>query len=70
MSIKLNVPDMSCGHCKAAIEKAMAAADPLAELTFDMEARHVEIDSDLDLAALTALLDEAGFPAVEVQGEA
>lgn len=63
MSIKLHVPNMSCGHCKATIEKTVAAADPLAELVFQMEARQVEVDSDIDLAALITLLDDAGFPA-------
>ena len=63
MSIKLNVPDMSCGHCKATIEKAFDAADPLAEVAFDMDARQIDVDSDMDLAALQALLKEAGYPA-------
>lgn len=66
MSTKFHVPDMSCGHCKAAIEKAFATADPLAELNFDMEGRHVEIDSDLDAAAMASLLKEAGYPAQAV----
>ncbi len=63
MSVKLSVPDMSCGHCKATIEKAIDAADPLAEVTFDMDARKIDVDSDMDLAALQALLKEAGYPA-------
>ncbi len=63
MSIKLHVPDMSCGHCKASIITAVEGADPLAELTFDMDARHVEIDSDIDLGDLTVLLKDAGFAA-------
>jgi len=66
MSIRFHVPDMSCGHCKATIEKAFEAADPLAELNFDMEGRHVEIDSGLDSASVTRLLKEAGYPAVAV----
>lgn len=61
MPIKLHVPDMSCGHCKATIEKTVGAADPLAELTFDMDARHVEVDSDLDLESLTMALETAGY---------
>lgn len=62
MRMKFHVPDMSCGHCKAAIEKAFAAADPLADLDFDMEERHVEIASDLNEAAVVKLLEEAGYP--------
>jgi hypothetical protein len=27
--ITLNVPDMSCGHCKATVEKAVAGVDPV-----------------------------------------
>ncbi len=66
MSMKFHVPDMSCGHCKEAIEKAFAAADPLAELDFDMEGRHVKVASDLNEAAVVKLLEEAGYPASAV----
>lgn len=64
--MKLNVPDMSCGHCRAAIEKAVEAADPMAELSFDMEERQVEIETDLASDALLALMSEAGYPATPV----
>jgi copper chaperone len=60
---KLNVPDMSCGHCRATIETAVTVADPLADLTFDMEARTVEVETDIAPEALMALMKEAGFPA-------
>ncbi len=66
MKLKFHVPDMSCGHCRATIEKVFAEADPLAELTFDMEARHVSIDSDLREEEMTRLLKEAGYPATAV----
>ncbi|HFQ15710.1 MAG TPA: copper chaperone [Rhodobacteraceae bacterium] len=59
----MHVPKMSCGHCKASIEKAFAEADPLAELTFDMEARNVEIDTDMDAAAIAATFEKAGYTA-------
>ena len=63
---KLNVPDMSCGHCKAAIEKAVAAADSGAELRFDMEARIVEVSGTLALDQLLAVLKAEGYPASPV----
>ncbi len=60
---KLSVPDMSCGHCKATIEKAVGAADAAAELNFDMEARTVEVKSALALDQLLAVLKAEGYPA-------
>lgn len=63
---RYSVPDMSCGHCKASIENAVLDADPGAELTFDMDAREVEVDTTLDKTALLATLKEAGYPATEL----
>ena len=60
---KFNVPDMSCGHCTAAIEKAVTAADNGAELTFDLETHTVTVTSALDDAALAGILDKEGYPA-------
>ncbi len=59
---KLNVPDMSCGHCKAAIEKAVLAKDTQAALSFDMDARTVTVQSSLDGATLLAILEAEGYP--------
>ncbi len=63
MATKFHVPDMSCGHCKVAIQDAIDAADPLASVAFDMEARTINVNTELDQVAITALLDKAGFPA-------
>ncbi|MHA1544833.1 MAG: heavy-metal-associated domain-containing protein, partial [Alphaproteobacteria bacterium] len=49
---KLNVPEMSCGHCKAAIEKAVAGIDADARVTVDLENRTVSIESVIADAAL------------------
>ena len=59
---KFNVPDMSCGHCKATIEKAVSAADGDAVLNFDLETRTVEVTSRLGDAELTRILEKEGFP--------
>ncbi|MBW6506054.1 MAG: cation transporter [Rhodobacteraceae bacterium] len=60
----LSVPDMSCGHCKATIEAALAAVG--ARASFDMPARQVTV-SGLPAATLLAALKGAGYPA-EVVG--
>ncbi|WP_300514198.1 heavy-metal-associated domain-containing protein [Aliiroseovarius sp.] len=58
-----NVPDMSCGHCKAAIEKAVLAEDSQAQLGFDLESRTVNVTSRLEDTDLIALLAKEGYPA-------
>lgn len=65
-TIQLSVPDMTCGHCKASVEKAVTALDDDAELDFDMETREVEIDSTASKSAILSALDAAGYPAAEI----
>jgi copper chaperone len=59
---KFSVPDMSCGHCKAAIEEAVTAADPGATLDFDMDARTVSVSTTISSNDMLSLLDEEGYP--------
>jgi copper chaperone len=60
---RFSVPEMSCGHCKATIETALLEADAGAELSFDMTAREVEVDSTLDADEVIATMKEAGYEA-------
>lgn len=60
----LSVPDMSCGHCRASIESAVA---PLgARAAFDMDRRHVTLTGEATPQAVIAALDRIGFPAETV----
>lgn len=61
-----HIPDMSCGHCKATVEKAIKLLDPEAHINFDMEARRVALDSAMDAEKVRAALSEAGYPATSV----
>ncbi|MDD9718571.1 heavy-metal-associated domain-containing protein [Dinoroseobacter sp. PD6] len=66
--MKFHVPDMSCGHCIAAIEKAVKAADPSATIRPDLAAHTTEIDSTASSsAALLQVLAEAGYPATALE---
>ncbi|WP_323036340.1 heavy-metal-associated domain-containing protein [Pararhodobacter sp.] len=62
--IILAVPDMSCGHCRASITKALAplGVDP----AFDMETRRVTITADIAADTAIAALDKIGFDATQV----
>ncbi len=61
--MKFNVPDMSCGHCTAAIETAIKAEDPGARVSCDLEGRKVAVQSGLAEGAITAALAAAGYAA-------
>jgi copper chaperone len=58
---KLNVPGMSCGHCTAAIEKAIMAIDPTAKVSCDIGAHAVDVESFLTERALTEAIRSAGY---------
>ncbi len=56
-----SIPDMSCGHCKATVEKAIKTLDPTASLDFDMAARTVDVTSVAAVDAMRAALSAAGY---------
>ena len=56
------LPDMSCGHCVAAITEALKAADAQAGVQIDRQARTAEVDSALPRETLVGVLTEAGYP--------
>jgi len=58
-----NIPDMSCGHCKAAVENAVKGVDSAAKVTVDLEKKQAQVDSSASTAALIAALAEEGYPA-------
>ena len=60
---KLNVPEMSCGHCKATIEKAVAGVDADARVSVDLENRTGSIESAIADATLIDALKAEGYEA-------
>jgi copper chaperone len=55
------VPAISCGHCKQAIEGAVGALDDVERVAVDIEARTVAVEGSAADEAVTAAIDEAGY---------
>ncbi|MFG6486473.1 heavy-metal-associated domain-containing protein [Roseateles sp. BYS78W] len=67
---RFNLPDMSCGHCVAAITEALKEADALAGVQIDLATKTAQVDSTLPRDRLAAALAEAGYPPAPDAGAA
>lgn len=59
---RFTLPDMSCGHCVAAITQALQAVDAQAGVDIDLQAKTAQVDSTLPRDTFAAALAEAGYP--------
>ena len=65
-TITLNAPDISCGHCVATVEQAVGKVGGVQTVSADSGSKDVNVTYDAsqtDLSAITAALEEAGYPA-------
>ncbi|HSJ70625.1 MAG TPA: copper ion binding protein [Acidimicrobiia bacterium] len=62
--VTLNVPDISCGHCKSSIEGAVAPMDGVASAEVTIDARTVAVtydESAVDLDAIITAIEDQGY---------
>jgi copper chaperone len=59
---RFTLPDMSCGHCVAAVTEALQAADTQVRIDIDLQTKTAQVESALPRAALAEVLQEAGYP--------
>ncbi len=64
-TLTLDVPDISCGHCKESIEAAVADLDGVASVEVTIDTRTVEVAFDPTTATRARIVD-----AIEAQGYA
>lgn len=66
--MKLNIPDMSCGHCKATVEKTIVDLDDQADVMVDLGAKTAEVKTRLPAEAVLNALKAEGYPATVAAG--
>ncbi|MBS3980329.1 MAG: heavy-metal-associated domain-containing protein [Rhodobacteraceae bacterium] len=59
----LSIPDMSCNHCRAAVEAALGTVPESGTVTVDLTTRQVKVSGPAPVAKLIQALDQAGYPA-------
>jgi len=61
--VVLNVPDVACAHCKAAIEGAVAPLEGVERVEVEIESKSVAVDLDEggDLEAVRAAIEDEGY---------
>ncbi len=55
------VPDISCDHCKNAIEGEVGTLEGVEHVTVDVEQRRVTVDGAASDEAIRAAIEEAGY---------
>ncbi len=61
-TLELIVPDMTCGHCVAAVTKALKEQDADATVSISLADKCVTVETTEPREAIAACLTEAGYP--------
>jgi copper chaperone len=61
--MEFNIPAMSCGHCVGVITQTVKSLDPAAQVSVDLPAKKVIVQSSQNREAVAAALAEAGYSA-------
>lgn len=60
----LDVPTISCGHCKSSIEGAVSRLDGVSRVDVGIDAKQVDVDFDeaaVSIDAIVAAIEEQGY---------
>lgn len=56
-----NVKGMTCGHCERAVVQAIQSRDAGATVDVELETGKVEVESQLDAAAIREAIESEGY---------
>ena len=61
--MKLAIPDMSCSHCKATVERTIIDLDSKADVIVNLDAKTAEVKTTAAPEAILTALKVEGYPA-------
>ena len=61
--MQFQIDSMTCGGCVRSVTKAIQTLDATAQVTADIPAHTVQVQTTATPAAVVAALEEAGYPA-------
>lgn len=61
----LHVEKMTCGHCVAAVTRAVQEVDPAAKVEVNLAAATVQVDGAGEPMAVARAIAEAGYPVTQ-----
>ena len=59
--LKLKVPDMTCGHCVATVEKAVRGIDASASVKTDLAQKLVTVETTAPAQSVSEAVRKAGY---------
>ena len=59
------IEGMSCGHCKAAVEKALKAVAGVETAVVDLEKKQAVVTGNAVMEAMREAVEDAGYEVVE-----
>ena len=65
--LRFQVPGMTCGHCVTAVKTELMGVSGVDSVEIDLDSKQVVVHgSAVDLQAIIAAVDEAGYEAVGI----
>lgn len=63
------IEGMTCGHCKARVEKALSGIDGVLSATVDLSEKKAVVQMTADIANQTIIdaVDDAGYDVTDIQ---
>jgi Copper chaperone len=61
----LKIEGMTCGHCKAAVEKALKSVAGVTAATVDLQKKEAAVIGSADTDELRKAVEEAGYTVVK-----
>ncbi len=63
---ELKIEGMTCGHCTAAVKKALEGVSGVTRADVDLAAGRARVDGQADVARLIAAVQDEGYQAAPV----